>query len=154
MKLAKAVHDAARGVAAIVGDAKTASGRNVRDVLEVAREVARRWVREAYLYGYEDGVKDALTHALELRPVGTHPNPIHSSMDDILAAHAKGIAKAAAEREAREVAELNAERELERKSREERDTKQRRAIEDRLRGNRDPIGLHSMVEGNRDDDRC
>lgn len=146
MKLAKAVHDAARRVAEIVGTNKTASGRNVRDVLEVARDVARAWVRDAYLLGYEDGVKDALTHALELVPRGTHPKPIHSDMETILAAHAKGIAEAARVREAREVADLEAER--------ERYTAERKERATRTRGNADPIDLHSMVEGNRDDDRC
>lgn len=150
MKLAKAVHDAARRVATIVGDAKTASGRPVRDVLSVARESARRWVRDAYLCGYEDGVKDALTAALNLEP-----GRVHSPMPKILDAHAKGIAEAARAREAIEVAELRADEERAKRERTERDAKQREAIEKRVyKGNADPIGLHSMVEGNRDDKQC
>lgn len=126
MKLAKAVRDTARHVSDVVGTGRTLSGRLIRDVLSVSRDVARAWIRDAYLLGYEDGVKDALTAARELEP-----GRVHSPMPAILNAWAKRIAVAARERVGAEDRERGA-----------------------PRGNADPIGLHSMVEGNRDDDRC
>lgn len=63
LKIAKVVREQAREIAEIVGAARTLSGRYVNDVLEVVRDRARAWVREAYLTGYSDGLLDAI-HAL------------------------------------------------------------------------------------------
>ena len=60
MKLAKVVRDQAREVAEIVGNARTASGKYVNDVLQVVRDRARAWVRDAYLTGYRDGIEDVI----------------------------------------------------------------------------------------------
>lgn len=60
MKLAKVVRDEARRLAEVVGDAKTASGKYVNDVLQIVRSRARSWIRDAYLIGYRDGLEDVI----------------------------------------------------------------------------------------------
>jgi hypothetical protein len=60
MKLASVVREQAKEIAEVVGAARTASGRYVNDVLQIVRDRARAWVRDAYLTGYRDGLEDMI----------------------------------------------------------------------------------------------
>lgn len=62
MSLAAVVRAYARQLADECAGARwrTLGGGTVRDTLEVARDVAKRWIRGAYEIGYRDGVEDVI----------------------------------------------------------------------------------------------